>query len=76
MYGFRKSAPDETGYLKVTQSGYEIAQELSSATGFPAEDDGRKGWAAPEKWCSFFNLEDELSAWRFHPVKYEFEEEN
>jgi hypothetical protein len=71
MFGYDRSSPDKTGWLKVTGSGYEIADDRSGATPFETENvSGRKGWGSPEQWKDFFNSEDELSGWRFHVVKY------
>lgn len=71
MYGYRRDDPDRTGWLKVTNSGYEIVGDRPEATPFETENSsGKKGWGSPEQWKDFFNSEDELSCWRFHAVKY------
>ena len=71
MFGYDKNSPDRTGWLKVTRSGYEIAEDILDATPFETENvSGRKGWGSPEQWKEFFNSEDALSDWRFHIVKY------
>lgn len=71
MYGFRKSSPGETGWLKVTGHGYSVVRDREDATGFETENDsGRKGWGSPAQWCGFFNSEEELADWKFHTVTF------
>lgn len=72
MYGFRKDDVDETGYLKVLEGGgYSVVKDRADATGFETENEsGRKGWGDPDRWCEFFNGEDELKEWKFHAVRF------
>lgn len=58
MFGFRKDSPDETGFLRLTKDGYDVVKDVSAATGFDRD------------YSEFFNGEDEISAWRFHSVRY------
>ena len=71
MFGYDRARHDRTGWLKLTGTGYEIAESRACATPFEIENvSGKEGWGSPEQWKDFFNSEDELSGWRFHVVKY------
>ena len=75
MFGFKKSDPDCTAFLKVCDNHnnshglYKLVKEAKDATHFSAENyDNKKGFGTPAKWVKFFNTEDDLSDWEFHTI--------
>jgi len=68
LFGYKKSDPDRTGYVRVSPGGRaEVVDDNAEATRFEAENaSGKKGWGSPEQWCGFFN--EELPEWAFHVV--------
>ena len=76
MYGFRKKDVDCTAYLKIRLDGkhgkhgiYKITADEAEATRFYDQNvNNIKGFAPPKVWAKFFNEEEELSGWSFHPI--------
>ena len=77
MFGYNRKSPDETGFLRLTDAGYEIIKDHELASGFETENlTGKKGWGSPEQWKEFFNSEEELKDWRFHVVLYNVKDQD
>lgn len=78
MYGFKKSDIDKTAFLQLRTDGsrgkhgmYKVVRDEAEATRFPGEpldEASAKGFGTPKQWAKFFNEEDELSGWSFHPI--------
>lgn len=76
MYGFKKNNIDTTAYLQIRKDGskgkhgiYKIVHEEDDATRFPDKNiNNIEGFAPPQKWAKFFNEEEDLSGWCFHPI--------
>ena len=69
LFGFRRSRPDETGFLAVGPRGYFVTPDRASAFPLsPRRPRGAAGWAPPEKWLEFFR--SEIPDWKFHLVDY------
>lgn len=69
MFGFRGASDMETtGYLNV-EDGYSVVCTIDKASLFERENySGKEKWASPADWAGFFNSDDELCPWIFHPV--------
>ena len=69
LFGFRKSDPDETGYLAVGGNGYSVTKDRASAFSMdPVRPRGARGWAPPSRWLEFFA--SEVPDWKFHVVEF------
>ena len=66
LFGFNVSNKDQTGYLKVGETGYTIVENRRDATEFTLSAEPGKG--TPRDWCEFFKTEPDVSNWRFHPI--------
>lgn len=78
MYGFKRDNVDKTAYLKVCKEGessshgiYKVLKDSDEATLFPSkpvDEEHAKGFGTPKQWAKFFNEEEVLSGWCFHPI--------
>lgn len=78
MYGFKKNDIDKTAFLQIRKDGqhgkhgiYRIVKDEAEATRFlgaPLDKASLKSFGTPKQWAKFFNDEDELSEWSFHPI--------
>jgi len=62
MYGFNKNDQDKTAYLKLSDDPlktYELTNDKKQALVLKTYK---------KKWTDFFNNEQELKEWKFHPV--------
>lgn len=66
LFGFNIDNKDQTGYLKVGETGCMVVKNKCDATKFSLSAEPGKG--TPRDWCEFFKTEQDVSNWRFHPI--------